>query len=125
MEDASAVDLDWFWRGWFYSTDNVDVKLSGAHQIEIDQTDRDSLLDGKYAYQVDLENLGGLPTPVYLTFNYIDGTSEDRTIPAEIWRRSDEVSKLFFVDKMVSSIVFDKENVLADVDTTNNTWTNE
>tara|TARA_Y100000817_G_scaffold48322_2_gene34320 strand:+ start:17784 stop:20036 length:2253 start_codon:yes stop_codon:yes gene_type:complete len=25
MEDASAVDLDWFWRGWFYSTDNVDV----------------------------------------------------------------------------------------------------
>jgi hypothetical protein len=27
MEDASAVDLDWFWRGWFYSTDNVDVTL--------------------------------------------------------------------------------------------------
>jgi hypothetical protein len=25
MEDASAVDLDWFWRGWFYSTDNVDI----------------------------------------------------------------------------------------------------
>jgi hypothetical protein len=28
MEDASAVDLDWFWRGWFYTTDNVDVELS-------------------------------------------------------------------------------------------------
>ncbi|MBL7877485.1 MAG: M1 family metallopeptidase [Cyclobacteriaceae bacterium] len=27
MEDASAVDLDWFWRGWFYSVDNVDVEL--------------------------------------------------------------------------------------------------
>ena len=25
MEDASAVDLDWFWRGWFYSTDVVDI----------------------------------------------------------------------------------------------------
>ena len=25
MEDASAVDLDWFWRGWFYTTDNVDI----------------------------------------------------------------------------------------------------
>ena len=25
MEDASAVDLDWFWRGWFYSTDYVDI----------------------------------------------------------------------------------------------------
>jgi len=28
MEDASAVDLDWFWRGWFYSTDNVDITLA-------------------------------------------------------------------------------------------------
>lgn len=27
MEDASAVDLDWFWRGWFYTVDNVDVEL--------------------------------------------------------------------------------------------------
>lgn len=27
MEDASAVDLDWFWRGWFYSTDHVDMSI--------------------------------------------------------------------------------------------------
>jgi hypothetical protein len=26
MEDASAVDLDWFFRGWFYSTDFVDIE---------------------------------------------------------------------------------------------------
>ncbi|MDG1105775.1 MAG: M1 family metallopeptidase [Cyclobacteriaceae bacterium] len=25
MEDASAIDLDWFWRGWFYTTDYVDI----------------------------------------------------------------------------------------------------
>lgn len=28
MEDASAVDLDWFFRGWFYTTNNVDIALS-------------------------------------------------------------------------------------------------
>ncbi len=27
MEDASAVDLDWFWKGWFYTTDHVDVSV--------------------------------------------------------------------------------------------------
>ncbi len=27
MEDASAVDLDWFWKGWFYTTDNVDISV--------------------------------------------------------------------------------------------------
>lgn len=28
LEDASAVDLDWFWKGWFYSVDNVDVEVA-------------------------------------------------------------------------------------------------
>jgi hypothetical protein len=27
MEDASAIDLDWFWRGWFYTTDWVDIGI--------------------------------------------------------------------------------------------------
>ncbi len=30
MEDASAVDLDWFWRGWFYETDPVDISIEGV-----------------------------------------------------------------------------------------------
>jgi hypothetical protein len=30
MEDASAIDLDWFWHGWFYTTDNVDIALTNA-----------------------------------------------------------------------------------------------
>ncbi|MEX2231949.1 MAG: M1 family metallopeptidase [Cyclobacteriaceae bacterium] len=28
LEDASAVDLDWFWRGWFFTNDHVDVEMS-------------------------------------------------------------------------------------------------
>lgn len=27
MEDASAIDLDWFWRGWFYGTEACDISL--------------------------------------------------------------------------------------------------
>jgi hypothetical protein len=30
MEDASGVDLDWFWRGWFFSTEHVDISLESA-----------------------------------------------------------------------------------------------
>ncbi len=30
IEDASAIDLDWFWRGWFYTTDHVDINLQGV-----------------------------------------------------------------------------------------------
>jgi hypothetical protein len=35
MEDASAVDLDWFWRGWFYSTDNNDVSLDKVKWFQV------------------------------------------------------------------------------------------
>ncbi|MAD12337.1 MAG: aminopeptidase [Flavobacteriaceae bacterium] len=35
MEDASAVDLDWFWRGWFYSTDYVDIGVKEVKKYRI------------------------------------------------------------------------------------------
>lgn len=35
MEDASAVDLDWFWRGWFFSTDHVDISLDEVKWMQI------------------------------------------------------------------------------------------
>ncbi|QED36264.1 M1 family metallopeptidase [Antarcticibacterium arcticum] len=35
MEDASAVDLDWFWRGWFYSTDFVDIGIQEVKKFYV------------------------------------------------------------------------------------------
>jgi hypothetical protein len=36
MEDAGGVDLDWFWRGWFYSIDNVDISLDSIKWYKVD-----------------------------------------------------------------------------------------
>ena len=41
MEDASAVDLDWFWRGWFYSTDHVDVTLDQVKWFRLKKVTQD------------------------------------------------------------------------------------
>ena len=41
MEDASGVDLDWFWRGWFYSTDHVDIALTGLREYKVSTADPD------------------------------------------------------------------------------------
>ena len=35
MEDASAVDLDWFWRGWFYTTEHVDLSIDKVTGFDI------------------------------------------------------------------------------------------
>ena len=39
MEESSGVDLDWFWRGWFYSTDHVDISLNNIHIATLDTLD--------------------------------------------------------------------------------------
>ena len=39
MEDASAVDLDWFWRGWFYSTDHVDISMDDVQWFQVSTKD--------------------------------------------------------------------------------------
>jgi hypothetical protein len=36
MEDASSVDLDWFWRGWFYSIENVDIAIDSVKWYRAD-----------------------------------------------------------------------------------------
>jgi len=36
MEDASGVDLDWFWRGWFYTTDHTDIAMNDIKWFKID-----------------------------------------------------------------------------------------
>ncbi len=41
MEEASGVDLDWFWRGWFYSTDHVDISLDRIYKLRLDTKDPD------------------------------------------------------------------------------------
>ena len=39
MEDASGVDLDWFWKGWFYTTDHVDIALADVKYMQLDTQD--------------------------------------------------------------------------------------
>ena len=44
MENASAVDLDWFWRGWFFSNDHVDLSIESVdwYQLEMDPEEQKS-----------------------------------------------------------------------------------
>jgi Peptidase family M1 domain len=49
MEDASGMDLDWFWRGWFYTTDYVDVALDNVKIYRIDSKNPDKEMAAKKA----------------------------------------------------------------------------
>ena len=59
--------------------------------------------------------------PVILQFNYRDGSSEIKRIPAEIWRQNEtEVTKVFVLDKEIENVVLDPFKETADVNEANN-----
>lgn len=47
MGDASGQNLDWFWRGWFYSTDHVDIGIDSVELFVIDSGDPDETAERK------------------------------------------------------------------------------
>jgi hypothetical protein len=52
MEDASAVDLDWYWRGWFYKTEPVDISLESARWFKLDnRSPADKKSDAKKVFE--------------------------------------------------------------------------
>lgn len=78
MEDASAVDLDWFWRGWFYGTDHVDVTLDEVKWFKIKKTSVDPEKKNLKVTQGDLSatKAGGK------TRNFNNGPQEITMVPA-------------------------------------------
>ncbi|CAD7809719.1 hypothetical protein CHRY9390_02056 [Chryseobacterium aquaeductus] len=202
MEDASGEDLDWFWRGWFYGTDPVDIaidkvtiaspdlttvkvvdetkyKVEKPLQNEFEdiskirnredktitfEVEKDKDLQDFYyrydrgeekvdankeysvknegsvaldkkeqekfkninAYQIDFANKGGLVMPIILEFTFEDGSKLKDKSSAQIWRQNEkEVSKTFYFDKKIKSIQLDPMRETADIDTSNNFWSND
>jgi len=71
MEDASGTDLDWFWRGWFYTTDAVDVSVDGISEYtigtkdpEIEKAWQKAQRDAQPISITDQRNKGTLPRRV-------------------------------------------------------------
>ncbi len=193
MEDASAVDLDWFWRGWFYSTEHVDLSLDNVKWMRVNSrnpetenaitkkeqdsrpefigdtrnkkeitnsmVDQDESLrdfyhsydplkvteiqkdaykfylsklndeekallsEGYNYYEIEVSNLGGLPMPVLVEFEFNDGSKVLERIPAEIWKMNQTtINKVFFYKKEVKAVQLDPFLETADVDVNNNAW---
>ena len=60
MEDASAIDLDWFWRGWFYTTDVVDIGVKKINKYYYSDTPDAKTKERLEAFGYSLDNLPDL-----------------------------------------------------------------
>ena len=79
MEDASSVDLDWYWRGWFYSTDHVDISLENVKYYRInDQNPNTNNKENKMNFvEVYNKDISNQRNKDIITYRDIDKGLED------------------------------------------------
>ncbi len=76
MEDASGVDLDWFWRGWFFGTDPVDISLEDVQYFKIDdRTPQQKAEDNKMVYDKEETHISRIRNAKDITTTYLERDS--------------------------------------------------
>jgi hypothetical protein len=58
MEDASGTDLDWFWRGWFYTTDYNDIGVKDIKKYRVTNEPSEKAKAVAKRYGMSVEELG-------------------------------------------------------------------
>lgn len=81
LEDASAVDLDWFWRGWFYTTDYVDMTLDEVKWFKLRNAQTNLESKNKNVKKGDLGS--GTSTPEGKNENFNNGPQYFSVIPTD------------------------------------------
>ena len=114
MEDVSGRDLDWFWRGWFFTTGALDQAVDTVAQ----RTDR----QGAQSVTVTLRNAGYLVMPVELQLTFADGTTASYSYPVEIWYKGDTYKATIPVTQPVTEATVNPDGSWPDIVPGNNSW---
>ena len=96
MEDASAMDLDWFWRGWFYTTATVDIGIKEVKKYYV--TDKPSQKAKNLAKKYGV-SINQLPPSLYL----ISETSDEFNNKIKTSKPKDHKILKNYIDKNFSS----------------------
>ncbi|MFW6331491.1 MAG: M1 family metallopeptidase [Gemmatimonadota bacterium] len=123
MEEGAGENMNWFWRGWFYTTHANDQAIADVSAQDAAELVGSTEM-GRHYYRVTVENRGGLIMPLEIEATYTDGSTERSDLPADVWRSNElAFTKGFFSDKDLVSVTVDPDEAFADIDRQNNTWT--
>ncbi|UCG88848.1 MAG: M1 family metallopeptidase [Gemmatimonadota bacterium] len=107
IEDGAGMDLDWFWRGWIYTTSRLDQAISDVSEED----------DGR---AIHVRSLGEMVMPAELRITYADGSTETVRLPVEMWYQGPEF--VYRARGTVTAAEVDPRGVYPDDDRENNRW---
>ena len=97
MEDASAVDLDWFWRGWFYTNDHVDISIDMINWYKINTGNPD--IENPIAKEKEKNKNA-----------YIGYTRNETSIPQTVTEYDDDVVDFYTTFDPFKTNILDRED---------------
>jgi len=110
IENVSGRDLDWFWRGWIYSTARLDQAVDSV-TVTGDTT------------RIALSSRGTMLMPVEVRITFDSGAAETRRLPIEMWYYGPHhVTSVVTRGRHVTRVEVDPRQAYPDVDRANNRW---
>ncbi len=109
IADYSGENLDWFWRGWFYSTDVLDQAI-------------DSVVADSAKSVIYLANKAGLVMPFKLGVTFSDDKIDSFEVPVETWFQGNNYTLPIYDERKIEKVVIDPNHVMPDINRENNVW---
>jgi hypothetical protein len=117
VENVTGEDLSWFWRGWMYTTDVLDLGIASVTTRKAD--------DGSQVADIRLVRRTGLVFPPAMRLRLQDGTTQDVRLPVDVWRGgASAITVSVTVRGTVTGARLWPDPSVPDWDATNDTWGN-
>lgn len=108
MENVAGENLNWFWKHWYHTNDNIDLGIEAVNTVGND-------------YLLTFVNKG-FPFPLKFEVTYEDGTTETKALPVEVWQRGNRWIYLLETNKKLKKIEIDPDKIAADINSLNDEW---
>jgi aminopeptidase N len=113
IESSTGQDLAWFWRGFFYSTDVLDIGIDSVQTIA---------RDGRSIALIHLTKHSSIPFPIEARLALSDGTTQEVRLPVFIWNLGDRYVASVAVRAPVTGARLWPDGTVPDFDPANDTW---
>jgi len=116
MDDGAGDDLTWFWKEWFYKPSTLDQAVTDVKYTAPDST------GGSKGAEITVKNLRQMVMPMIIEVKETNGHSGRVTLPVEVWQHTGKWTFHYNSTSTIQSVVVDPDNVMPDMDRSNNTW---
>jgi hypothetical protein len=113
IESSTGKDLAWFWRGFFYTNDVLDIGIDTAATVSS---------DGRSIAVIQLQRHTSIPFPVEMRLKLSDGSTQDVRLPVDVWYLGDRYTATIPVRAPLAGIRLWPDGTVPDFNSSNDTW---